>query len=77
MNKELAMLTGSCFRLTQVIVLETGLIERLLNYSSAILYLNTREKKITASGEKSSKAQKVPKRERFWEKLLSSLSKSQ
>lgn len=57
MNEELATLIWFCFRLTRKIALETGLIERLLNYFSVILYLDTRER-ITASGEKSPKHRK-------------------
>lgn len=45
MNEELVGLIGSCSRLTQVITLKIGFIASLLNHSSAILHLDTREKR--------------------------------
>lgn len=45
MNEELEGLTGSCSGFTQVIALKTGFIVRLLKHSSAILHLDTGEKR--------------------------------
>lgn len=59
MNEELEGLAGSCSRFTQVIALKTGFIVRLIKHSSAILHLDTREKrKLLHLGENNPKHRK-------------------